>query len=186
MRKTLLVGSLLLASVRPASANIGWWDFLEELSGPGPWGSTPVQGRLWCADTKFSSWVVDDPTIKKMVVLTLSHGSTLRGDPFSMVSEEATFLYRLHPMVDIGGGAGFLTFYRTGFSLNEVVLIPASIVITPLGSISPKLRFLKVTFDELYLTRGFHGEGWNTGSEFRPRVGMVLDIPAIFSVMKKK
>jgi len=186
VKKLALVPILCIVWANPVSANIAWWDFLEELSGPGPWGMAPVQTRIWCADTSFKNCLVDSPKSRSMVVLAGAYGSTLKGDPFSMISGDVTYTYRVSRLLDVGTGIGFTTFYRDGFSLNQAVLLPASITVAPLSLISPKLRFLKFKVDEVYYTKGFVGEGWNTGSEFKTRIGFVLDIPAMFSFLTTK
>jgi hypothetical protein len=49
MRRALLtlVSTALLSLVLPAPAH-AWWEFLEELSGPGPFRGVDVQARLFC------------------------------------------------------------------------------------------------------------------------------------------
>ena len=49
-RFVLLVTLVACLTPGPAFAHIGWWDFLDELSGPGPFTPFGILGdtRLWC------------------------------------------------------------------------------------------------------------------------------------------
>src|SRR5436190_2677914 len=123
-----------------AYAAAGWWAWLEELSGPGPfhgWGlSTPVlctsDGDIVSCRSRSES-----RRPKRLVVLgiaRLGSGDNLRfkdernpGDrrEVHLTQVSGSYLFRLHPAVDVGAGAGMMRFSGEGFEpLWKVTLVP--------------------------------------------------------------
>ena len=170
----------------PARADFSW-DWFDYLSGPGPWVGPNIQARVYCSGVSFGDCMADHAAAKTLVLVDIGHQRTQPSDQhFSMVNSEVKIMRRLLPMLDVGAGIGFLHFYGDGLApFTDTPLIPVSVSVSPLAWADPRLRVFKVSFDELYITNGFKGAGWNTGGEFRPRLGVGVDLQAIGAMLLK-
>jgi hypothetical protein len=159
----LLVCALLLLSFpRPAHAQSDFWDWLESFSGPGPFQShfRTINSRGFCTlrggEQKIDWWCGDDTRRDIREVLTAEvawpdSDSNRRfadgaGDPLNNAPVRATrvvvnYYYRVHPVLDVGVGAGALTFSGEGFE-NQVhpILAPLNVTFTPFGFVHGESR----------------------------------------------
>ena len=132
------------------------WDWLGELSGPGPFQGRlhTIHSRALCTvhdggSVHFDWWCGNDtdPHIRWVVTAELARSDSDSNVRFSDVSTAiepqntnpvratrvvVNFNYRFHPMVDLGFGAGALVFSGDDFT-NQVhpVLSPLNLVFTP-------------------------------------------------------
>jgi len=182
---------LLLSLPRPAHAQGDIWDWLESFSGPGPFSAhfKTISSRGFCTlkggDQKIDWWCGDDTRRDIREVLTAEvawpdsdsnrrFGDASPGDPLNFLPVRATrvvvnYYYRVHPMLDVGVGAGALIFSGDGFS-NQVhpVLAPLNVTLTPLGylrSENPNItklgRVIRLKFSERYVLGDIRAQDFN-------------------------
>ena len=205
IRTLMLLGAFALwPSV--ASAQWGWLEFLEELSGPGPFKGYTVGLRLVCtrADDRgtlsTSAWGLclsdNDPRFRQLVELRGAYLWTGEGDrprfedapadkrAVKAFRLESTAAVRLSPMLDIGAGVGFVRFWGEGFDpLWRPSLIPISVTFTPFAiGVNPNAagsalkRAFKIRLEEKYFPIGF------TGADFgHPESSYTTDGDWVFS-----
>jgi len=205
-RARLFVLAFVLILSPTAAQAASWWEWLEELSGPGPFtgvvGSVPVvcqRGATWthCWDkTKGdinTSVVVrfgwfdsgDHPRFKDLPATDAENTGKVRVVPIS-----GLFLFRPHRAVDIGPGAGVMVFYGPGFdTFPRFVLTPVSASLRPLliWTDAKWARVLRLELDTSYVTKGFTGRdfgntrtAFRSGREFLTRTGIVIDLGDLF------
>lgn len=175
MKKARLCLLVLVFAACPATAHAwsDWWEWLEALSGPefSGWG---VEGRLLCLPREAAGPLCfsdKDERIRHVVVFGGGWYST--GDKplfldtpddrreVRLVKIDGTYMYRFHRMLDVGVGAGVMSFSGTGLDRFSVVtLTPLSLSFTPLAFIQPQrawprklVRVLRLRFTETYLSR---------------------------------
>lgn len=180
MKRTLqllgLVITVLLVCSRPAEAKAGWWDWLEDLSGPGPFTTRGnLMTTIICsdsdADTKVGSlFKLSDPTKP-------GTGSCLYFD-YRAFRAEADQRYnkvdvsiaefgpsvRLHPAVEVGAGVGFIHFSSTApgakavtatrftISFPRLVFMPLQAIPSPRFQNDNRWGFLKLYWRETIIT----------------------------------
>jgi hypothetical protein len=128
-----LVVTVLLVCSRPAEANGGWWDWLEDLSGPGPFHSRKPYNlmlTLICTDTgvtgaerlfKFPDYPKDpkpgepakQPTCLFYDQRFLRTDADTRFGTVDATMIEIGPYVRLHRSFEVGAGVGFIHFSST-------------------------------------------------------------------------
>jgi hypothetical protein len=132
------------------------WDWLGELSGPGPFHASvrSIHSRAFCTVHDGGKVHIDwwcgndtDPNIRSVVAAEVAWPDSDSNVRFSDVSTAVepqntkpvratrvvvNYYYRFHPMVDLGVGGGALVFSGDDFT-NQVhpVLSPLNLVFTP-------------------------------------------------------
>jgi hypothetical protein len=202
-RLVVLLGILTLWPTG-AYAAAGWWAWLEELSGPGPFHGSVYSGAVLCErDGKLvSCWPPTNP--KRLVVLSV--GWLDSGDNVRFKDEQNTpdrrkvnvfqmsglYMFRLHPALDAGFGAGLMRFSGEGFdSLLRWTLIPASFSFRPLA-VADSLKerwfahFVRLELETSFVTEGFTAEQFGNstskftaGRELLTRGAVVFDLGSI-------
>jgi hypothetical protein len=170
----LLVGLFALAP-GIANAQEGWWEWLEKLSGPGPYHGYGVELRAFCVQpdgTLLPCLSDHSPEIRHLVLLRVSHlwsgdkprfsdTPTDRGQ-VNVTRVEPEYMYRMHPSLDLGVGVGFMRFSGSGFDpIYRLTLTPqASFVpfaLTQSSATRRWARVLRLRFSATYVTKGFKG-----------------------------
>jgi hypothetical protein len=193
-RLSLLVITAVLLWPSPAHAAQGFWGWLEELSGPGPFTgwlfSTPVacrQGDEWvyCGPGKLRR---DSKEIRRKIELKFGVLSSDERQRFQDLPKDATgnvgsvyavpvtvvYAFRLHRTIEAGPGVGFLRISGSGFkSLYRLTLSPVNATIRPLlaresWENNRWARVVRFEFDTLLVTAGFDGADFgNSETSFR-------------------
>ena len=180
----ILAAALILApSVAQAQV---WWDFIESLSGPGPFQGFGFYVRVACstADRFRDDWTVkwahecfddSDPKIRHVVEVRGLFPSSGEGRPRLLVSPADTrpvgvrkwdgvASLRVLPSLDVGAGGGAIKF--TGEDVDESwrpTIIPFSVTYTPLalnGATHRYGRIFRVHLETMYIPFGFTGADW--------------------------
>jgi hypothetical protein len=180
-----LVVLLGVITLWPNAAYAGFWAWLEELSGPGPFDGLVLSGPVLCErDGKLvKCWPkipggiseAEAATYRPKRMVVLSVGFLDSGDRVRFKDEEQTpdrrevnvvqvsglYMFRLHRALDAGMGAGFMRFSGEGFDpLTRFTLVPASLSFRPL-SVSDKLKdrwfsyFVRLELETSFVTEGF-------------------------------
>jgi hypothetical protein len=156
----ILVAALILAP-STAQAQI-WWDFIESLSGPGPWKGGGVFWRLGCFtpnEFRLTCWDDTDPTIRQLAEVRWLKAETVDDRPVLIVDPsdrrkvsldkvDAVVALRLTPHLDIGAGGGFMRFALDDYeepnkriTVTRATIIPVSVTFTPLAPFTaPAMR----------------------------------------------
>ncbi|HUK36111.1 MAG TPA: hypothetical protein VLV86_19475 [Vicinamibacterales bacterium] len=180
-RALFLAVAALCALARPATvyAQSDFIDWLESLSGPGPFHGyfTSVGSRVFCTMDDGSGqmikwWCADDssPKVKNVVAVDFAWSTSGDHTRFSDATAEAqntlpvhasrilaNYYYRFHPMVDLGVGAGVIVFSGDDFSKQvHPILSPLTLSFTPFGFLHGEQsirwgRVLKLEFSERYI-----------------------------------
>ncbi len=191
MRRTLLtVMVALFALARPASvyAQSDFIDWLESLSGPGPFHGyfMSASSRVFCTVSdgggQSARWCFDDTDEKIKTVMTAEFAyASSDGNPrFSDATAEAqntlpvhatrvlvNYQYRFHPMIDLGVGLGTIVFSGDDFT-NQVhpVLTPLTLTFTPLGFMKGEKakwgRVLRVKYSERFILGDIRAQDFNS------------------------
>lgn len=194
----------------PGVAYAGDWDFwawLEQLSGPGPFHGWVVSAPLFCVNDQA---VVPCSGLRsaghQRVVLTIgrfSSGDHLRFKDLPDTPENresvhvlvigGTYMFRVHPAVEVGPGVGLMHFSGNGFDgFNRLTLTPVKVSVMPLRFVPAwKGRrwseVLRLEVEDMLVTKGFKGAdfgntstGFSAGREFLTRAGLVVDVGALF------
>jgi len=203
---------LVIFGVWPAAAHAqgGFWDYVEGGSGPGPFhGYTAVIRALCVRQTMnpagqfafprgkcFSD--IDD-NIKAVLNVNVgwySSGENPRftntptdTDTINMTRVGSTFMYRVHPVIDVGLGGGVIVLSGSGFTTQwhpEITAI--SVTLTPFGFLSdgPKARkfkrFLRFNFSDRVVFREINSVDFGLpptylkGAEFQRDFSWGLDL----------
>jgi hypothetical protein len=150
----LVAGCALLLPVQ-ASAQSEILDWLEQLSGPGPFHGylMSAHSRVFCTvkdgDDTRAQWCFDDTgdKIKSVMTAEFAFASSDSNIRFSDATTEAqntlpvhatrvlvSYQYRFHPMLDLGVGVGAIVFSGDDFAnQTHPVLTPLTMTFTPLG-----------------------------------------------------
>jgi hypothetical protein len=154
-------------------------DWLEQLSGPGPFHGyfMSVGSRAFCTldegdGQKIRWWCADDssPKIRQVVNAEFAFASSDDHSRFQDATSEpqntlpvhatrvvANYYYRFHPMLDLGVGAGVIVFSGDDFT-NQVhpILTPLTLTFTPFGFLHGEKdvrwgRVFRVIYSERYI-----------------------------------
>lgn len=187
MQRVLRLGCLMLVVLgvcsRPAEANL--WDWMEELSGPGPFRDPfPFSNfvlTLKCEGSgafRLSTVDVKSPTtcffLDQRVLNNDDKKNPEFGDPrFNKVNVSITEIgpsIRLHPAFELSAGMGAIHFSGSGTSETRLTISFPRLVFNPLLAV-PKwqtnnnadLAFFKIYFRESIIVKGLHQ------SDFSPK-----------------
>jgi hypothetical protein len=212
-RVFVLLG-MIVAWPSAAYAAAGFWAWLEELSGPGPFHGFVVSAPVLCErDGKLvKCWQPiskDTPEteaqrLRPERLLVLSVGRLGSGDNVRFKDEEPLdtrevnvlqtswlYMFRLHPSLDAGVGAGVMRFSGHGFDpFLRFTLVPASLSFRPLALTSQKNRwfahFIRLDLETSFVTEGFTAAQFGSstskfavGPEFLTRAAFVFDLGSI-------
>jgi hypothetical protein len=177
-RLLLIVVVALCALARPinAYAQSDFLDWLESLSGPGPFHGyfMSASSRVFCTlgdGEQRASWCLDDTSEKIKSVMTAefafaSSDSNIRftdatAEPQNVLPVHATrvlvnYQYRFHPMIDLGVGVGAIVFSGEDFTnQTHPILTPLTLTFTPLaflkGDKAKWGRVLRLKYSERYI-----------------------------------
>ena len=184
--RLLLMMIALLAWPGQAHAARGFWGWLEELSGPGPFtGIFVTSVTVACAGgqaTRLGSCVDtrrDVSTIRRTLVVRIGVFDSGDGPRFTDLPETdadnqgkvrltavtGLYLFRLHPSFDIGTGLGFVNLSGEGFdSFYKLVLTPVNASFAPFALKWPESRYarlLRLELDNSFVPQGFTGADFN-------------------------
>lgn len=190
-----------------AYAAAGWWAWLEELSGPGPFHGFVLAAPIICVrDGEVISCRPgsDETRPKRLVAVSvgkLGSGDNVRfkDDPSGpdrrevhVLQVSGTYMFRLHPALDTGFGAGTLRFSGEGFDpLWRFTLIPASMSARPLALVKQWqykwwAYVVRGEIETSFVTSGFTAaqfgnttSKFSTGPEFLTRAAVVIDFTPI-------
>jgi hypothetical protein len=182
MKRIVLIGLVAVcALMRPASAfaQTDFLDWLEGLSGPGPFHGyfMSVNSRVLCSINDGGKRSVDwwcgndtDQRIKTVLGVEVAWPDSDSNPRFADATTElqnngrvratrvlVNYYYRFNSMLDVGVGAGWFNFTGADFQ-NQVhpILTPLTLTFTPLGFIHDEKyakwgRLIRVKFSERYL-----------------------------------
>jgi hypothetical protein len=106
---------------------------------------------------------------------------------------EPFVMARVSPVLDVGGGAGYIYFMGEGFnSFGRWTTTPLSLLISPLSAFKPhsqKLRWLQFRFDVNYMPQGLDANDefgddtsqYHMDVEWTRRAGIIIDFWALFN-----
>jgi hypothetical protein len=180
MKRAVVIGLVALgALLRPAHAyaQADFLDWLESLSGPGPFHGyfMSFNSRVLCTFSdgreQRAGWCFDDTSDRIKSVLTAefavaSSDSNIRFadatiEPQNTLPVHATrvlvnYQYRFHPMIDLGVGVGAIVFSAEDFAnQSHPVLTPLTLTFTPLGFLKGEKakwgRVLRVKYSERFI-----------------------------------
>jgi hypothetical protein len=185
MTRTRLLLMMIALLLWPAQAYAarGFWGWLEELSGPGPFtgkgfsqaiacvGGNPDR-VTWCKDTRDKK---DVPGIPQTILISTgwfaSDGPRFSDLPATdpdnlgkvrLWSLNGLYLFRPHRSLDIGPGVGFVRLSGAGFDpFYKPVLTPMHASFSPFTLIWPSskiARIPRVDFELAFFPKGFNGK----------------------------
>ena len=187
-RVVLMVLTAVLLTPTQAHAARGFWGWLEELSGPGPfWGVEGTQAVACVGDKdRPVKWCLDpDKKDGSRIPQTIMVGFGLfesRGARFSdlpaddpgnqgsvrLMSLTGLYMFSLHRSLEVGPGAGVVRLSsRSGHefpTFYRPVLIPIAASVSPLTLVWPESKYarvLRLEFDYAFFPKGFEGEDFN-------------------------
>jgi hypothetical protein len=196
MRNVRLLMIVAVFALYPADAHAarGFWGWLEELSGPGPFkGDLPVLSvPIGCVRDDGHNlpncWSRSDKHIRRVIAVRFgsftSESDRPRfddlpaGDPDNsgevhVRALSALYLFRVHPAVDVGAGIGFMRVSGDGFdAFSRLTLTPASVSVSPFAlrpswAYNRYAHILRIEVDTSFVPQGFKGSDFgNTRTRF--------------------
>lgn len=219
MRRFRMIALAAVFAALPAAASAqDILDWLNGFSGPGPFYGhfgQSVSVRALCIKEdgdghKAGPCVLDDSDekIKVVVGVTFSWASSHNNPRFSGAAPndplntlpvnasriEATYSYRVGPMLDVGVGVGALVFSGDGFT-NQAhpIFTPVQVSFVPLGFLKARPgqlhwgRLLRLRFADRYVLGDINARAdfgstssYLTHGEFNPSYSIGLDILSLF------
>ena len=188
MTKARILLLTLLVGLWPAQAHAarGFWAWLEELSGPGPFHGRPIIAfTVACVTTDHTlEWCPSDfERTRPTVVLRVGTLHTDGGPRFSDLSPtdednlgevrvvpfSAGVMYHPHRAFAFGPAAGFMRFSGERFSsFYKLVLIPMSVSVTPFAlhqwqseGARRAARILRFELETSFVPQGFSGRDFD-------------------------
>jgi hypothetical protein len=184
-RRLYLLTALLIFWPGMAHAQI-WWDFIESLSGPGPFHGGGGYWRLACgkaANPRVETWDADpncfddsSERIRHLVEVRGLIAATDGGERPVLIADPAdkrkvwvhkidvVAAYRILPALDVGAGGGYIGFKVDGGpNVYRPILVPMSVTYAPLavkGRNYGWSRLLRIRLDVNYIPFGFTGADW--------------------------
>jgi hypothetical protein len=199
--RLLLMIALIAFCPARAYALEGWWDWLDALSGPGPYHGLGFGQTLLCkaeSDNNFRTlcWR-EDAELRQVVEARVSWfiwdfgDQRFQDDPGDIRSVNAFafdgfYLFRINDDldIDIGPGMGFLRYSGEGFDpLYRFTFTPLSFSIAPFASRSQSqvARGFRLRLDAMVVPAGFTGgqfgntvTSFRSGGEFLTRMAIVF------------
>jgi hypothetical protein len=213
-RRVVVLLALLTLWPSAAFAAKGWWGWLEELSGPGPFRGFVVSVPLICVSdgevvpcsqkirTRVPEPEPEKRRPKRMIMVSVgSLGSDdhlrfkdLPDTPenrreVNVLQVSGLYMFRLHPAVDVGAGAGTMRLSGDGFDpIWRFTLVPANVAVRPFALVnqwkdSKWAGIIRGELETSFVTEGFTAEQFGTpastfrtGPEFLTRAAVVIDV----------
>jgi hypothetical protein len=200
-----LIGLMLVAVMAcPQPAEASLWDWLQELSGPGPFhGRFNYALTLKCEGSgvfRPSRTDVKSPTT--CVFFDQRFFKSEADDRFDSVNVVVTEIgpsIRLHPAVEVGAGIGVINFTSEGKSATRLTGSFPRLVFNPFLAL-PKLQtnkhadwgFFKIYFRESIIVGGLSEEDFSAkpGTRFSVRhervrsMGFIIDVVPLAHLLK--
>jgi hypothetical protein len=206
--RTRILLLTVLIGLWPAHAYAarGFWAWLEELSGPGPFHGRPiVTFTVACIGPDYTlEWCTLDEN-RPSLVIQLGSLHTDGGPRFTDLSPDdpdnqgevrvvpfsVGVMYHPHRALAFGPAVGFMRFSGEGFaSFYRLTLTPMSVSVTPFAAVDWKCnetkrlaRVLRFELDTSFVPQGFSGRDFNnlrtrfdSGPEFLTRFATVIDL----------
>ena len=211
MRWSRLAALVMLVTLWPSAAHAaqGWWAWLEELSGPGPFHGYVLAAPVLCTrdGVVVPCWMkqsADGP--ERLLVLSvgrLGSGDNVRFKDLpdtpdnrrevNVLQISGSYMFRLHPAIDVGFGAGTMRLSGEGFKpLWRFTLIPGTMSVRPLALIKQwqdNHRWAYIVRGEIetsFVTGGFNAADFGSststfrsGPEFLTRAAVVVDFGSL-------
>jgi hypothetical protein len=183
--RLVLMMTVVLLWPSPAHAAMGFWGWLEELSGPGPFRGEAISLTVACVEGKTNQLQRCLPirkndrisSIRRTLVVRIGVFDSDAGPRFNDLPETdednqgkvrlwavtGLYLFRLHRSLDIGPGAGFVRLSGARFDpFYKLVLTPLNASFTPFAlkekwKDSPYARLLRLELDNSFVPQGFKG-----------------------------
>lgn len=198
--RLLVVIALIAFCPAPAYALEGWWDWLDALSGPGPYHGFGIGQTLFCkagSNNNFTRLCWRETDQRQIVEARISwfiwdfgdqrfqddQGDTRSVNAFAF---DGFYLFRINEDLDInvGPGVGLLRYSGDGFDpLYRFTFTPLSFSIAPFASRSQSrvARGFRLRLDAMVVPQGFTGEqfgntvtSFRSGGEFLTRMAVVF------------
>jgi hypothetical protein len=179
-RLVLIMIAVLLCPTQAHAAR-GFWGWLEELSGPGPFKGGAYAQPVACVDKNgrlTACWrtKIDDNTPRIPQTLVVSAGVFNSGDRprfddlpaadadnrgnVRLLAVSGLYVLRVHRSLDLGAGAGFVRLSGARFDpFYKLVLTPFNGSFAPLALASSHryARILRFEYDKSFVPQGFKG-----------------------------
>lgn len=205
--RLLLIMTAVLLWPSPAHAARGFWGWLEELSGPGPFKGGGYVQPVACLnpETKRLEWcwrTLDEGKVPQTLMVSVGVFNSGDGPRFDdlgatdadnqgnvrLWSVGGLYVFRLGAF-EIGPGAGFLRLSGAGFDpFYKLVLTPINASFAPFAVKwhTRKARALRLELDSSFIAQGFTGTDFNnsrtsfhSGPEFITRGTIAIDLGAL-------
>lgn len=203
IKRTMVVWCVVAAAMLGCapSAHAGlddWWDYLDQLSGPGPFRGGPAIGAtIGCFEDGRFVWrrAIRERRFRPCVYFDWRELSAPPRSPFAEVSAnlvDSGVTFHITPYFDYGVGVGlahFATTVReTEFTVNNFTVTPARLEVRPLRIFrqwraNTRAGFLQVVVrDTVRFGRltsadfGAPSDPWSTGTEHLTGVTLVIDV----------
>lgn len=194
-----VVAAVMLSCVSPAYAGLDdWWDYLDQLSGPGPFHDGPALGaEVGCWDGGSFVWrrPIKESRFKTCVYWDWRELTAPPRAPFAEVSAnliDSGVSFHFNEYFEYGAGLGWAHFATTvkdnKLSVNNLTVTPVRVVFRPLRAF-PRLRskskagFLQVVIrDTVRVGRltsadfGAPSDPWSSGTEHLAGATLVIDL----------
>jgi hypothetical protein len=179
LRMLLLVCACALIPATARADDGGWWEWLQGLSGPKLWGAG-TDLHLFCLDKdghpfrceelfrKFPMTRSYEDIRHQFDVAISVYGNygmpltdaTTTGKESTIWALKVMGLYqvRVHPMVNVGAGAGVMPFFSADFpTFSRMVVSPVRVRVTPFKTGGPWKKGFYLHSEVTYFTKGFTG-----------------------------
>jgi hypothetical protein len=202
-----LMMTAILLWPSPAHAARGFWGWLEELSGPGPFKGGGYVQPVACVDPKTHrlKWcwrTLDEDKVPQTLMVSVGVFNSGDGPRFNDLSEtdadnqgnvrlwsvSGLYVFRVGAF-EIGPGAGLVRLSGAGFDpFYKLVLTPINASFAPLALKwkTRRARALRLELDSSFIAQGFTGADFNnsrtsfdSGPEFITRGTLVVDFGAL-------
>ena len=183
MRHARLVLLLVAISMWPARADAGWLAWLEELSGPGPFGGYVFGAPVVCLKNgePANCWGLGSAEARQRIVVRFGKFRSLddklrfkdlpasdphNTDPVRVLPISALFTVRTaNRVVEAGVGAGlmrfsgedFSSFYRFTVTPVNMSVRPLLLIDTDSATLKRVLGVLRAELDTTWVAKGFKG-----------------------------
>lgn len=195
-----VVAAMVLCSSSRAEAGLDdWWDYLDQLSGPGPFHDGPaLAATVGCWEGGSFVWrrASKESRVKPCVYWDWRELTAPPRAPFGEVTAnliDSGVSLHINEYLEVGAGIGWAHFATTirdtKYPVNNLTVTPARVVIRPLRALIPKLRsnskagFLQVVIrDTVRVGRltsadfGVPSDPWSSGTEHLPGATLVIDL----------
>jgi hypothetical protein len=213
VQRTRMILFVAILATWPSTAHASFWSWLEELSGPGPFGGYMFSFTVACVrDDTLKACPVGNEDTRQTIVVRLGRFTSKADRPrfkdlpasdadnqgdVHVMPVSGLWLFRLHRSLEAGPGIGFMRVSGNGFdAFSKVSLTPLSATFTPfaLNKDLAKSRWayvVRLELDTSYFPQGFNGTDFNnnrttfdSGPEFLTRAGFALAVGALFSATR--